>query len=71
MRWMWRLSLLPGSAAARWEIYRLHARLLERELTGIITLKSGGNEPAPPGQRPFSFMQYMANPLVRSGSLAK
>jgi len=48
MRWMWRLSLLPGSAAARWEIYRLHARLLERELTGIITLKSGGNEPAPP-----------------------
>ncbi len=36
------LALLPDVAARRREIYRLHEWLLARELTGIITLKAGG-----------------------------
>src|SRR4051812_33727708 len=35
------LELLPDQAARRREIYRLHEWLLARELTGLITAKSG------------------------------
>src|SRR5450830_445811 len=40
------LALLPDLAAERREIYRLHEWLLARELTGLITLKAGGDEPS-------------------------
>ena len=38
------LALLPDEAARRQEMYRLHAWLLEHELTGLITLKADGDE---------------------------
>ena len=52
------LALLPDLAAERREIYRLHAWLLARELTGIITLKSGADETNSINQQPFGFMQF-------------
>lgn len=55
------LALLPDPAARRREIYRLHEWLLAHELTGIITLKSGENEPGAVGQQPFGFMQFMVD----------
>jgi len=55
------LALLPDPAAERREIYRLHQWLLAHELTGIITLKSGGDEPNASSQQPFGFMQYMVD----------
>jgi KaiC/GvpD/RAD55 family RecA-like ATPase len=38
------LALLPDPAAKRRESYRLHEWLLARELTGLITVKAGGDE---------------------------
>ncbi|HEX6642203.1 MAG TPA: ATPase domain-containing protein, partial [Thermoanaerobaculia bacterium] len=38
------LALLPDAAAQRREIYRLHAWLLARELTGIVTLKADSDD---------------------------
>ena len=58
------LALLPDLAAERREIYRLHAWLLARELTGIITLKSGGDETNSISQQPFGFMQFMVDCAV-------
>jgi circadian clock protein KaiC len=57
------LALLPDAAARRREIYRLHEWLLARELTGIITAKSGGDE-ASTIQQPFGFMQFMVDCAV-------
>jgi len=54
------LALLPDPAAQRREIYRLHAWLLEHEMTGIITLKAGGFESGAIGE-PFGFMQFMVD----------
>jgi circadian clock protein KaiC len=58
------LSLLPDNAARRREVYRLHAWLLEHELTGIITAKAGGNETSTEGDAPFGFMQFMVDCAV-------
>jgi circadian clock protein KaiC len=58
------LALLPDLAAQRREIYRLHAWLLAHELTGIITLKSGGDEANAISQQPFGFMQFMVDCAV-------
>ncbi|OAI05405.1 hypothetical protein A1353_11505 [Methylomonas methanica] len=58
------LALLPDAVAKRREIYRLHDWLLARELTGVITLKAGGDETETIGQNPFSFMQFMVDCAV-------
>jgi circadian clock protein KaiC len=55
------LSLLPDPAARRREIYRVHEWLLARELTGLITLKAGGDDASSLGQKPFGFMQFMVD----------
>jgi circadian clock protein KaiC len=57
------LSLLPDPAAQRREIYRLHAWLLEHELTGIITLKADDHGNGAISQ-PFGFMQFMVDCAV-------
>ena len=58
------LALLPDAATKRQEIYRLHAWLLERKLTAIITAKAGGDESSPVGKQPFGFMQFMVDCAV-------
>ena len=65
------LALLPEPGAQRREIYRLHAWLLEHELTGIVTLKADGDDGGGIGQpfggavrQPFGFMQFMVDCAV-------
>jgi circadian clock protein KaiC len=58
------LALLPDLAAKRREIYRLHAWLLASELTGLITLKVGGDQTSAISQQPFGFMQFMVDCTV-------
>ncbi|MGK2913443.1 MAG: circadian clock protein KaiC [Porticoccaceae bacterium] len=58
------LALLPDAAAKRREIHRLHEWLLARELTGLITLQAGGDEPGAISQQPFGFMQFMVDCVV-------
>ena len=58
------LALLPDPAAKRREIYRLHEWLLARELTGLITSKSGGDAMSSVGQQPVGFMQFMVDCTV-------
>jgi len=58
------LSLLPDNAARRREVYRLHAWLLEHQLTGIITAKAGGDETTTDSDAPFGFMQFMVDCAV-------
>jgi circadian clock protein KaiC len=55
------LDLLEDPAAKRREIYRLHEWLLARGLTGLITLKTAGDEGASVGDRPYGFMQFMVD----------
>ena len=55
------LALLPDATAKRREMYRLHAWLLEREMTAIITAKAGGDEASSLTEHPFSFMQFMVD----------
>ena len=55
------LALLPDPSAQRREVYRLHQWLLAHELTGIITLKSRGDETSSISQQPFNFMQFMVD----------
>jgi circadian clock protein KaiC len=55
------LALLPDLTARRREIYRLHEWLLEHELTCIITLKAGADEPTSITQQPYGFMQFMVD----------
>ncbi len=57
-------ALLPDPAAKRREIYRLHEWLLARELTGLITLKAGGDETSSISQQPIGFMQFMVDCTV-------
>ncbi|HEV7716159.1 MAG TPA: ATPase domain-containing protein, partial [Steroidobacteraceae bacterium] len=54
------MALLPDAASVRREMYRLHGWLTEHELTGLITLKSGG-EDASVAHQPFGFMQFMVD----------
>ena len=56
------LSLLPDAAAQRREIHRLHSWLLQRDLTGIITLKADDNQNG--SIHPFGFMQFMVDCAV-------
>ncbi|MDB6056602.1 MAG: hypothetical protein JWO95_446 [Verrucomicrobiales bacterium] len=58
------LALLPDMASKRREIYRLHDWLLEKELTGLITAKAGGDEASSLYQEPFGFMQFMVDCAV-------
>ena len=58
------LVLLPDPAAKQREIYRLHEWLLAREMTGIITVKAGGDENSVVIQQPFGFMQFMVDCAV-------
>ena len=58
------LALLPDAAARRREIYRLHDWLLARGLTGLITLKSRGDDKSSISQKPFGFMQFMVDCAV-------
>jgi len=48
------LALLPDATAKRREMYRLHAWLLEREMTAIITAKAGGDEASSLTEHPFT-----------------
>jgi circadian clock protein KaiC len=57
------LALLSDPAAQRREIYRLHAWLLERELTGMVTLKADSDDGGSISQ-PFGFMQFMVDCAV-------
>jgi len=57
------LALLPSPAAQRREVYKLHEWLLARELTGLITLKSG-DETGALCHQPFGFMQFMVDCAV-------
>ncbi|HEX8154274.1 MAG TPA: circadian clock protein KaiC [Thermoanaerobaculia bacterium] len=57
------LALLPDPVTQRREIYRLHAWLLEHELTGIITLKADSSESGVASQ-PFGFIQFMVDCAV-------
>ncbi len=58
------LALMPGPAAKRREIYRLHEWLLAHDLTGLITAKTGGDEASAFSQQPFGFMQFMVDCTV-------
>jgi circadian clock protein KaiC len=58
------LALLPDAASKRREVYRIHEWLLARELTGLITAKSGGDEASSIGQQTFGFMQFMVDCAV-------
>jgi circadian clock protein KaiC len=55
------LTLMPDSATRRREVYRLHHWLMDRGLTGLITLKSGGDDAESSGGYPFGFMQFMVD----------
>jgi circadian clock protein KaiC len=55
------LALLPDPAAKRREMYRLHAWLLESDMTAIITAKAGGDEASSLTEHPFSFVQFMVD----------
>ena len=57
-------ALLPDPAAKRRELYRLNDWLLARELTGIITLKAGGDGTNAINQQPVAFMQFMVDCTV-------
>lgn len=57
------LALLVDPVAQRREIYRLHAWLLEHELTGIVTLKADSDDGGAISQ-PFGFMQFMVDCAV-------
>lgn len=58
------LELLPDQASKRREIYRLHEWLLARQLTGLITAKSGGEEASIGYEPPAHFMQFMVDCAV-------
>jgi circadian clock protein KaiC len=59
------LALLPDQLAKRREVFRLHEWLLQHELTGLITGKSGGDEDSSLSQSPFSFMQFMVDCAIK------
>ncbi|MES2900642.1 MAG: circadian clock protein KaiC [Pseudomonadota bacterium] len=55
------LALLPDQVSRRREIHRLHAWLLEQQLTAIITAKTGEADIGPQMQESFGFMQFMVD----------
>jgi len=58
------LALLADASAQRREIYRLHAWLLEHEITGIVTLKADGDGEGGAIGQPLAFMQFMVDCAV-------
>lgn len=56
------LTLLDDPVAERREVYRLHEWLMENDLTGIVTAKSGFEHPLSTGR--FDFMQFMADCVI-------
>ncbi|HUP24074.1 MAG TPA: circadian clock protein KaiC [Thermoanaerobaculia bacterium] len=58
------LELLPDPAAKKREVYRLHEWLLASDMTGILTLKSGEDQPSSSCEQSFSFMQFMVDCTV-------
>ncbi|HEX8619711.1 MAG TPA: circadian clock protein KaiC [Thermoanaerobaculia bacterium] len=57
------MALLPDAAAQRREIYRIHAWLLQHDMTGIVTLKADSDDRGSMMQ-PFGFMQFMVDCAV-------
>ena len=57
----WCAWLLPDEATKRREILRLHAWLLEHDLTCIINAKSRGDSEFPARESPWDFMQFMVD----------
>jgi circadian clock protein KaiC len=55
------LALLPDLAARRREVYRLHEWLLQHELTCLINLKAGADQPNSATQHPYGFMEFMVD----------
>lgn len=55
------LALLPDAAAKRHEIYRLNDWLIRHAMTGLITVKSGGDELSSLGLEQFCFMHFMVD----------
>src|ERR1700722_5561833 len=55
------LALLPDLAARRREVYRLHEWLLTNQLTCLITLKAGADDPGTGNNQPYGFMQFMVD----------
>jgi circadian clock protein KaiC len=55
------MALLPDLAARRREIYRLHEWLLTNQLTCIITLKAGADDPGAANHQAYGFMQFMVD----------
>lgn len=58
------LALLPDASAQRREIYRLHAWLLGRELTGIVTVKGDSDAEGGSVGQQLGFMQFMVDCAV-------
>jgi circadian clock protein KaiC len=58
------LALLPDAAARRREVYRLHAWLLARDITGVFTAKAGGDEASSLGDQPFGYVHFMVDCAV-------
>lgn len=55
------LALLPNQTSRQREIYRVHDWLPSRELTGLMTRKSGWDMAASVNQPPFAFLQFMVD----------
>ena len=55
------LDLLPDPVEKRREMYRLHEWLLARRLTGVVTLRAGGDKASAISEQPFGFMQFMVD----------
>ena len=58
------LALLPDDIARRREVYRLHAWLLERGLTGLLTAKANADDTSSISLQQFGFMQFMVDCAV-------
>ena len=58
------LELLPEPVQKRREMYRLHEWLLARGLTGVVTLRAGGDEASAIGNQRFGSMQFMVDCAV-------
>ena len=58
------LALLPDQGSRQREIYCIHDWLQTRELTGLITVKSGWDLAGSVNQPPVAFMQFMVDCAV-------
>lgn len=58
------LALLPDAAARRREVYRVHHWLLERDITGLLTVKADDEVDRSSRDQPFGFMQFMVDCAV-------